>query len=489
MGKYFVALVGSSSRVWSKDVTSKTAGEAPLRRYQLGVLYLVNDLLHHSKYHSKQKANRSTWPTDLEPFLIDLFDLPVPKRQGKPERGFEKIRDLLEFWHHEHFFSDAFVGQLKEKAFQSSTGASGGDAHSQDINGSPTRVNATQSVHQDDPFLMPALHGDSAMPYYDLPAGNLMPHITPNSSMPINSQMVKPMQLPAGPAEDSLIAIVQAFLDEVEPLIKSSRNGKAPNIDELGQPVKLDEITGEILGGESYYGWSRPFCEKMKRRGRGERGISASVSPERDRVVRKRRRSSDYSDASSRSRDATARFPPPIQRRRRSFSRSRSSSSDSSHPSNPQHRKPSRHPQSRSRSSSRSYSPPQALPPSQQVPAFQTQSQGQIPGPPGHGFYQSSYHNAQGLPFGPNGLPPPPPPPPDYKGPWPPPPPPLAPNLNFAQQGFVARGGLPHSNPGAPHPSSQQGSPQTIAPTWDQGNQQRRGQMFPGSRGGRYASR
>merc|ERR1711964_597299 len=91
---------------------------------------------------------------------------------------------------------------------------------------------------------------------------------------------------------------VKALLDDVQAIFgDADLDEKATlDIDELGQPIVVDEITGDILGGEGYYGWSRTFCEKMKRRkkgldiptrneGRDERSRSRSSSP----GIRKRR--------------------------------------------------------------------------------------------------------------------------------------------------------------------------------------------------------
>lgn len=265
------------------------------------------------------------------------------------------------------------------------------------------------------------------MPYFDLPAGNLMPHIMPNSSAAIRPDQVRALQFVAGPADDGLVHAVKDFLKEVNDIDDSAQadvSAIVTDIDELGQTSYQDE-DGDVVYSDTYYGWSRTFCEKMKKRRDGDNGretrarsysSSRSLSRSRSRSPRKRRRYSDSisSRSASRSRSRRSRDG------RRAESSRRRVSGD--------HRK---------RSRPRSYSPDQShalpAPPltrgnshpaggvaSQFPPTMITQTNG----PPFHGLPNQ-------IPFppalGPGGLPfppPPPPPPPNYAGPWPP-------NTNF----------------------------------------------------------
>ena len=120
------------------------------------------------------------------------------------------------------------------------------------------------------PFVMPAYHGDTAIAYYDLPAANMMPHIIPNSTTPIPTQLIRPLQFKAGPADTHLAEAVAHFLVDVEGMFMPS----AIDDDETPRDWEINEM-GErsrrnvVHTAEGYYGWSRPFCEKMKDRTRG----------------------------------------------------------------------------------------------------------------------------------------------------------------------------------------------------------------------------
>ncbi|KAL2054348.1 hypothetical protein ABVK25_005489 [Lepraria finkii] len=309
---------------------------------------------------------------------------------------------------------------------------------------------------------MPASHGDPSTPFYDLPAGNLLPHIMPNSATPINTQLVKPLQLVAGPADESLATAVKDFLQQVESLdgVSVGDDGIDVDLDELGQSVLRDEITGDVLEGEGYYGWSRAFCERMKRRrediGDFSKVAGRDVSTDGSLSPRKRRRHSDSGSSRSRGRSRSSslgsREGTRYRNRRPSSSRSRNGSRE-------QRRYHTLRSRSRSRSKSRSasYSPLQTMPAFQQPPSatnaqpsFHAQPQGPSPPPPPfpHPF-------SQGFPLGPGGGPIPPPPPPNYQGQWPPPPPPM-PNLNaagplnFAPQPPLPAGPRVYQNQGPP---------------------------------------
>lgn len=173
---------------------------------------------------------------------------------------------------------------------------------------------------------MPQHHGDADTKWYDLPAGNLMLCIQPNSTKPINPSMVKPLQFNPGPAELEVIEAVKGLLSDAKAIYGESTDGDSTpaeaeyDIDELGQHIVRDKASRKQVIEETYYGWSERFCTNMKRKLNGD--VPESRSPSRSRS---RSRSRSYSRSRSRS------FTPRSRRRRysssdRSMSRSRSRS-------------------------------------------------------------------------------------------------------------------------------------------------------------------
>ena len=397
----------------------------------------MNDLLHHTKYHKGSPSAISVVTSTLQPFLSKL----VESASAYDSDGFSKqrrrISDLLDEWEKQDYYSYTGIEKLRDIA----TNAAHGTIENGQAEPSMVDISAggEDKIKAEAPFMMPASHGDPSAPYYELPAGNMMPHIIPNSATPINQHIVKPLQFLAGPANENLVIAVKDFLEDVSKLYGQEmveEEGLSIDIDELGQIVLRDEV-GETVASEAYYGWSKAFCEKMKLRRSGKiipRSRGRSDSLEGGQSPRKRRRYSSSGDSQSRSRSR------PNQRRQGSYSPSRVSLHSRTRSQSPPARFGKR---LASRSRSRSYSPPGDLLPMKDYPPVRsTRPLGQFPS-------QSQTASStptlpfpipfpRGIPLGPNGMPIPPPPPPNYTGIWPPPPPSVSPNSGpFQVSSFV----------------------------------------------------
>ncbi|KAH8805847.1 hypothetical protein F5884DRAFT_737321 [Xylogone sp. PMI_703] len=446
LGKYLTSLSASFSN--SPTSTDSSKREPSVKRKRLHLLYLINDILHHAKYRS----NDASVCSKLQPILVPLFESAAAPKTGP--KHLRKISDLLDIWEEKSYYSSEYIGKLRETVKNTSESGpqTGIENETAGIDASAPKTSKAL------PFVMPAMHGDPATPWFDLPAANLIPHIVPNSTRPINPELVKPLQFMAGPADENLVVAVKALLDDVEIIFGANpeENDKVSwDIDELGQRVELDEITGEVLGGEGYYGWSRAFCEKMKKRrnggnqvDRGRRSRSRSYSPS------KKRRYSDSDDDSTRSGHGRSR------RRRSSYSSSRSPSPnhrrrryDSSSRSRSRHRSPGGderrpdsygrdlEPESRFRDTSERAPSHSSISPNPPPPPFAQGFNPNFPPPPPPPTHmQNVSYNGAGGQYGGWPVPPPPPPPPPpphnpYQNPyfnpavsqpgaWPPPPPP-----------------------------------------------------------------
>jgi hypothetical protein len=446
LGKYLVAVsTGTDS--------GKGNGNASTKRTRLHILYLLNDLLHHTKYHGNNTSSLSILSGAIQPFLVDLFERAGSFDSEKHLKHHTRVDDLLDIWTRNTYFSWTFIDKLRETVNNAAKlQPDGSDQARKDTPAGSGKASASK----DAPFVMPSTHGDPSTPYYDLPAGNMMPHIIPNSSTPIKPELVRPLQFLAGPADPALANAVKNLLKDVEQIYGSTNDldeGMVPDIDEMGETMVRDEITGEIMEGTAYYGWSRAFCERMKRRRNSVEGnptrrrrYSSSQSSSRSRSPRKRRR---HSESVSRSRSRSHQ-----RRQSRSRSQSRPRSYGRSHSRPRQHTPPSyRNGDGRSRSPSRSRSLTRT--PSR-VRQFRNRSRSHSysPPPPPPAFappHQMHHFPAPFTPSSQQAFPPPPPPPipgttnfpappprpPNYTGPWPPPPPPnMPPNLNMSNMPF-----------------------------------------------------
>ena len=362
-------------------------------RQRLHVLYLVNDIVHHSKYHVSDGHLAGALVQSLQPVLSELFQYAASQSKPKVVR---RLEDLINIWEQHRYFTQPQTGILRDSMSHAAAGTK------------PSTEPLEQSITPltELPYIMPATHGDSSLPFYDLPTANLMRLIVPNSSQPIRPEEIKALQFSSGPADESLVNALKDFLRDVEKIdnafAKLEDEQLVVEVDELGQ-ISYRNEAGDV-SGDTYYGWSRSFCEKMKSRDRDgntdlafrrDHSRSSSRSRSNSHVARKRRRPSGSS----------ARYSSPS---RSPSSRTPSRGKGSQARRNDEHRRD----RSRNRSRNRSYSP---------ISSHPFKGQGQNFEPPPMPTHPHAALPFQTLPTAFNGLPPPPP---NWTGVWPPPPPP-----------------------------------------------------------------
>lgn len=407
------------------------------RKQRLHILYLLSDLLHHTKYHGAPPSVHTSLTSNLQPHLVELVSSTASFRASNNRKHLRRLDEVLNVWEGNGYYTGHYIAKLREAVQHAGEQL----PRAEDLNHAAAPGDFKKPA-RDVPYVMPATHGDTSTAWYDLPAGNFMPHIIPNLTAPINTSLVKPLQFVAGPADESLVNVVKGFLDEVDRMYQHANlvdEGIVPDIDEMGHIIKCDELTGELVVKDTYYGWSREFCERMKRRMHGDhgdmgRGGRDSTSPSRSPRKRRRHsssdRSSDYSRRHRRSRShnrtSDSRSPPRFSRRGRSETRSPSPS-----------RRESRLHTAFQKEGGISLNPlpphlTQGAAPRRDDITPAAQQQHSTPGhavptppPPPQQHPPSLYFNPPpSFPLGLNGLTIPPPPP-FHSGPWPPPPPPI----------------------------------------------------------------
>ncbi|KAL8772758.1 MAG: hypothetical protein Q9209_002103 [Squamulea sp. 1 TL-2023] len=438
VGKYLVAISASLSPTLGSNGLGPTRElKASSRRQQLHILYLIHDLLHYTKFHGAQWADGTSTARTLETHVVQLVTLTATYDQGIYRHHFARLNDLINIWAESNYFPSSVVAALRDTVTSASCGDfSAVKTTEPSATSIDTAGNNTGERQKDLPYIMPASHGDASVPYYDLPAGNLMPCIIPNSLTPISPQTVKPLQFRAGPADEKLARAVKTFLQDINIIYGAhspEQSYDTLDIDELGQPIVLENAPGHIEATEGYYGWSKAFCEKMKLRSTDNQRAGSPLHPRMSQQLHKRRRgSSSYSDRSLSRSSATSRSlsrgrETGHRRRRDSDARSRSPSRRRPYHMGEATRAVHQPGPASSRSRSGSYSPPDVVASQHRVARsedieipklFQNHFSQAAPPPPA--FLQQGF-------LGPGQIPVPPPPPPNYTGPWPPPPPPPPP--------------------------------------------------------------
>lgn len=466
--KYLVAFSESLGNAKDEKTLEldKQNGSSP-RKKRLHILYLINDLLHHTKYHVQNSSAFSTLAGNLWTHVVELLRIASTYDLSRSKSQNRKIENLVSLWTVHGYYDDSSIQKLRDTIAKSTNGdIFDADESSKPLNGTPGAT--LEDEKSEVRCFMPATHGDASTPYYDLPAGNMMPHIFPNSTTPINPQVLKPLQFGKASAKEDLVMAVKSFMKDISMNVGSAmHDNMCIDINDLGQPTFRDEGSGELIEADGYYGWSREFCEKMRLRQNGRRryvkGPRMDKDAERSWSPRKRPRynRSESSNGSGRSRSSSpANYrgpprrgtPPRREARQRSYSRGRSSPGQmQSGTSRPRSRSISRTRQ-RSATRSNSYSPPPPHHPpnlQQRAPNAKHSQEFTLPGP---NALPPSIH--QNFLLGPGGMPIPPPPPPNFKGIWPPPPPPPPPPSQLSQNFIPSGSPYPtFQNFAPPHPS------------------------------------
>ncbi|KAL8929457.1 MAG: hypothetical protein Q9208_001126 [Pyrenodesmia sp. 3 TL-2023] len=392
---------------------------------------MLHDLLHHIKFHDAAGTTTGVSTQAFETYVIQLVAAAAAHDSKIHTRHFGKLQDLLTLWSKDSYYPPTLIATLKQAVENASHVNGLRIEQTESLGDSAVAGNAgSAESRKDAPYIMPPSHGDVADPFYDLPAGNLMPRIVPNSTTPINPHAVKPLQLRAGPADEELVHAVKHLLQEADSIYGARRPQseiEVSDVNELGQLFIRDNTLDESSVNEAYYGWSRAFCKRMKLQSKGKKILG---SPYRSRGPNlgyqgSRRYSASHS-SKSRSRSPLRSRSPTHgikasrmgRQRDRSCSRSRSRSGPWSLNEDRGSATDLRTKSASSRSRSRSYSPPD-VPISEDDPADKHQGLSSVPP------YNGIPHPEPVPPallqrgfLGPSQIPIPPPPPPNYRGPW-----------------------------------------------------------------------
>ncbi|KAI4147498.1 MAG: hypothetical protein L6R39_003096 [Caloplaca ligustica] len=271
VGKYLVALSASLASPRSPNRSDQAKAMKPSnKRRQLSILYLLHDVLHHTKFHCPASAETAGSDRMLEPYVMQLVALTSAHEPTKHAQHIRKLKDLIDIWSAGEYYPSPLIAALRmtvNDALNGKRDVLTGDVESLQRLG--TLEEAGSDGRRAAPYVMPPAHGDNSVPYYDLPAGDLMPCIVPNSTTPIDPRMVKPLEFRAGPADEGLVQAVKSLLQDAATIYGTPRpwyEMEKSDIDELGQLVIQDEFPREASVSEGYYGWSRAFCERMKLR-------------------------------------------------------------------------------------------------------------------------------------------------------------------------------------------------------------------------------
>ncbi|PON26838.1 hypothetical protein TGAM01_v204340 [Trichoderma gamsii] len=223
--------LGKFWAVLSKNLAAESDGKKrrSAKRRRLHLLYIVNDVLYHEVVRQSNRKLGETWAGVLPAMIGNAaaFDN-CPKHKSK-------LKGLIDLWEEKGYFTPEVVGQLR-------TALANGSAEITAVNLELSE--SSLKLAKDAPYTLPSFHGDASIPW------------------PMIPDQIRPIQLAAGPAEKRVVDAVKMLLKDAD-YIYAKKTEPSDDLQtgfsELGERIIVDEITGEVIGGKSYYGWSRQF--------------------------------------------------------------------------------------------------------------------------------------------------------------------------------------------------------------------------------------
>ncbi|CAG7557980.1 unnamed protein product [Fusarium equiseti] len=206
-----------------------------LKRRRLHLLYVLNDVFHHFVTRKGDVEFATLWENILPSLIASAAAFNnCPKHK-------KKLADLIQIWLEKQYLRPNVIIKLRDAL------ASGVAPQAEE----PQVSNASLKLAKNAPFTLPSFHGDHSVPWYDLPATTWLPHLTPNSTKAMYPDQIRPIQLASGPADKVLVTAVQDLLGEVERMFSKEQkwdDDPTTDLNELGERIVLDEITGDIIG-------------------------------------------------------------------------------------------------------------------------------------------------------------------------------------------------------------------------------------------------
>ncbi|KAL2889352.1 Calcium homeostasis endoplasmic reticulum protein [Ceratocystis lukuohia] len=238
LGRFFCAYIDTLV-----DPTAEAPKKPKARRKRLHVLYIVNDILHHTLAQSPDNIFLQSFESSLKPLFASAAAV------EKSTKHISKLNELIRIWEERQYVAAKTIDTLRDTM----TGAlADTSAHNAAMDIAPDPVKGP-TLTKEVPYMLPSIHGDPAVPWYDLPASTWLPHMTPNSTKPMTPSMIKPLHMNAGPPDKALVDAVKGLLSNVDQIYAKDCSldlQEHTDINELGEVVSLDEITGSVLRGE-----------------------------------------------------------------------------------------------------------------------------------------------------------------------------------------------------------------------------------------------
>ncbi|OAG04766.1 uncharacterized protein CC84DRAFT_1121439, partial [Paraphaeosphaeria sporulosa] len=437
-----IALLGEYLVAVSKSiVVEQPAKSAKAARCRLAVLLVISDVLHADKFHRNNGATSGAIAVHLIPYIEKLAELAALAVPGKNSLAGHKLKAVFNSLAATACISAGDFESIRERVDEGVAVAQG----------------ATPQLKRT--HALPDWFGDRSVPWHELSASHMVEPLLKNPDRPIPTNAINATRFDQKQPSERTRKLLDNYFENIDlHYVPTADNPTGETkkyklwLDSMGQLVKQNKETGEVVTVCNGYGWSTQFCQQMQANGIPDRvtELREEYSEKSARELRESRWRSDvhgygpdlrsprrrfsYSseksngrpsrfedrgrpsqdnhnrkrphDRQSRWNDNQSGFPDPMPNRSAPAAQPRGSNAPNAYPnmSMPQQVFPPPPPPPPPHHAAGFVPPPPPPPPPGQFPGYPMQGFPPPPPPPQH------FHGAGG--------PPPPPPPPNFQGPF-----------------------------------------------------------------------
>jgi len=206
---------------------------------QLHILYLISDLLHYQKFHSRCEKY-DDYILEVEDLTIQIVGSIVNTDARGSTSHFTKFNSLFDLWETNQFFPFHVIHSFRSQIY-----------FAKQRNTLPGLETSPQ------PWTLPPTHGDPSDLPFHLPASNAAKLLSVRPGHPIPVKALRPIPFPSSVPPEELVERMKQFDDAVS-LVQSHEE---INVDPVGGPIE----------GMTYYGFSKQFAERLREaQGKGQ---------------------------------------------------------------------------------------------------------------------------------------------------------------------------------------------------------------------------
>lgn len=238
------------SRSIAVDRPAKSAQAA---RQRLGLILVVNDVLHAGNFHQKQNATKTGVAKTLMPHISDLCELAAQAVVRNSSSQSSKIKSVLNSWAHNKIIDINDFNHLRDRVKE-------GFAVAQGV--APTRKRT---------YALPEWFGDRNAPWHEQPASYMLEHLIKHPTRPIQPKSIDATRLSHRQPSERTRQLLEDYFENIDlDYIPTGDNPTGETkkyklwLDSMGQLVKQNKETGETKTVCNGYGWSVDLCQDMQ---------------------------------------------------------------------------------------------------------------------------------------------------------------------------------------------------------------------------------